>query len=93
MASLLLAKGAAVDAKNNDGETPLRFGLRIYNCRNEKEEATFVENFTLLLGKGAAVDVKDKNSGRTPLHEGFRIRKPSTSNSQLLTLKPSALNS
>jgi hypothetical protein len=39
------------------------------------------------------VDVKDKNSGRTPLHEGFRIRKPSTSNSQLLTLKPSALNS
>ena len=47
---------------------------------------------TLLLDKGAAVDAMD-NDGKTPLHKGFRIQNPSTSNAQLLTLKPSALNS
>ncbi len=47
---------------------------------------------TLLLDKGAAMDAKD-NHGATPLHLGFRIHNPSTSNHQLVTLKPSTLNS
>ena len=31
MATLLLDKGAAVDAKNKDGNTPLHIGFRIHN--------------------------------------------------------------
>ena len=53
---LLLEKGAAVDAADGDGETPLHWAL----------DNGHVEVVRLLLEKGAAVDAADRD-GQTPL--------------------------
>ena len=57
MAELLLGSGAAVDAKNDAGDTP----LHVAASRDAPEMAE------LLLGSGAAVDAQNDN-GNTPLH-------------------------
>ncbi|KAK4206585.1 hypothetical protein QBC37DRAFT_356693 [Rhypophila decipiens] len=53
----LLEAGAEVDAKDNDGRTPLHWA-------SEQDHSTVVQQ---LLEAGAEVDAKD-NDGRTPLH-------------------------
>ncbi len=55
----LLASGAEVNAKNNDGETPLHNAAREVHARSE-------ELVRCLLASGADVNAKD-NKGRTPL--------------------------
>ena len=55
---VLLGSGAAVDAKNNDGDTPLHRAANAFYA---------FEAVEVLLGSGAAVDAKD-NDGDTPLH-------------------------
>lgn len=54
LTELLIAKGASVNAKNNNGMTPLHM--------SSSKEVT-----ELLLSKGALVNVQD-NQGETPLH-------------------------
>src|SRR5262245_40982465 len=56
IASVLIARGAKIDAKNHDGYTPLRFAA-------EDGSPAMVE---LLVSKGADSNVQDKQ-GRTPL--------------------------
>jgi ankyrin repeat protein len=57
IAQLLIAKGANVKAKTDDGKTPLHSAAA-------KEHENIAE---LLIAKGADVNAKD-NKGRTPLH-------------------------
>ena len=61
VSALLINKGAAVDAKNENGETPLH--LACYNCH--------VGVGSLLLSKKARGDAKS-NAGDTPLHVAAR---------------------
>jgi cytohesin len=68
MAELLLANKADVNAKSNDGETPLHKaalqGLgRILGAPDDNEEMV-----QILLAHGADVNAKN-NAGETPLHE------------------------
>ena len=57
MVKYFVEKGANIEAKNNDGDTPLH-----YACLNQKTEIVkyFIE-------KGANIEAKNKN-GNTPLH-------------------------
>jgi ankyrin repeat protein len=57
VAELLLTKGADINARNDDGWTPLHWAAR-NGCDQETE---------FLLGRNAAVDARDKD-GNTPLH-------------------------
>ena len=54
---LLLRSGAAVDARNDNGETPLHYAAE-YDARFTAEE---------LLRQGAAVNIRDR-FGYTPLY-------------------------
>jgi ankyrin repeat protein len=54
---LLLEKGAELESKNNDGQTPLSWAA------GNGHEAVV----KLLLEKGAELEIKDRNDGRTPL--------------------------
>ena len=65
MAEKLLAAGAAVGAKANDGETPLHCAARYGH----------VEVAEKLLAAGAAVGAKDRD-GKTPLDKAVQYNKP-----------------
>ena len=60
---------------------PYSFILHLLAAENGHKEMA-----TILLDKGAAVDAKE-NDAWTPLHLGFRIHNPSTSNPQLLSIR------
>ncbi|GKT91873.1 ankyrin repeat protein [Colletotrichum tofieldiae] len=64
LVSLLIEKGADIEAKDEDGQTPL-----FHACRFRNDAVA-----RLLIEKGADIEVKDKN-GRTPLANACLFRK------------------
>jgi ankyrin repeat protein len=58
----LISKGANVNAKADNGNTPLNAAVSGYGAGGGAEIAK------LLISKGANVNAKDKNYGNTPLH-------------------------
>ena len=78
-ATLLVERGAAVNAKRNGGSTPLHFAAR----------KNAVATATLLLERGAAVNAKT-NNGWTPLHSA--ARKNAVATATLLIERGAAVN-
>jgi uncharacterized protein len=63
--NFLLSRGARVDVRDNDGNTPLMHAAQL----------GFVEGAQSLIAKRAAVDVAN-NAGETPLIRAVQIRSP-----------------
>ncbi|CAH0374225.1 unnamed protein product [Pelagomonas calceolata] len=77
MVSLLLAAGANVNARNQDGDTPLAIGLNDFNAQRGTDH--WLDVVTLLLKGGASLD--ECRSGRSAediLVNGFRADRTSS---------------
>lgn len=82
IAAMLIEKGAGLEARDNNGRTPL---LNALNCISERPEIAM-----LLIDKGANPNARDKITGNTPLQNAISNRNESLA--ELLITKGAKVN-